>query len=508
MSKLLNGEIDQPRQDKLKQLADGLELSVKSFDELYQEIQRLISTQQSPSPSSIPLESLGIDALVQGGRPSSESHKNSEDSLANLSYKLIQAFREKDIIQLETIFKSIELDKTDCQEYQQITFLYLFLRHELGDIYSSLKQLKDLSKDLVLASRSYFWLGRCWESSRDFNKAIKAFKKSIEYFQRDEEKVQALGGISRCLLKLNNPKEAVHNLSSELNNLEESDEKYKLYEHLASIYQDLEEPKTRAIVLEKTVSGLRNDTELLSKLAFLHHEIGLHTLSLLHYQSLLELIPDEKYFINMIGIQYERLNLPISAARAYKKAADLGGSIAASNLFYLYLNAPIHLSVFPEEVEQLLENYKNQVDVEPNVLSALSDICRFKDKEKEDELKHLKDARRIQDFLLLFVDEYFIKKPSCTNALDGLWYSEEKDRSLILKISSDESQIKAVFIIDFDTRDFFIGQEANQAAIINFPNEDVGYAYLSLGAQHLHIMRLDGCQPILFMFVRNKISHD
>ena len=65
MSKLLNGEIDQPRQEKLTRLARGLELSVKSFDELYQEIQRLISTQLLPSPSSIPPVSSGIDQVVQ-----------------------------------------------------------------------------------------------------------------------------------------------------------------------------------------------------------------------------------------------------------------------------------------------------------------------------------------------------------------------------------------------------------------------------------------------------------
>lgn len=67
MSKLLNGEIGQPRQEKLNQLAKGLELLEKSFsfDELYEEIQRLISTQRSPSPSSIPLESSKIDQVVQ-----------------------------------------------------------------------------------------------------------------------------------------------------------------------------------------------------------------------------------------------------------------------------------------------------------------------------------------------------------------------------------------------------------------------------------------------------------
>ncbi|MEX0268025.1 helix-turn-helix domain-containing protein [Leptolyngbyaceae cyanobacterium UHCC 1019] len=67
ISKLLNGEIDQPRQEKLNQLAKGLKLPEKSFsfDELYEEIQRLISTQRSPSPSSIPLESSGIDQVVQ-----------------------------------------------------------------------------------------------------------------------------------------------------------------------------------------------------------------------------------------------------------------------------------------------------------------------------------------------------------------------------------------------------------------------------------------------------------
>jgi len=193
-----------------------LDENQREFEALWQ-LQKSGDRTQSPSATS---KSDSIDALVQEVRSRSGSHKNSEDPLVNINYRLIQAFCERDLIQLETIFKPIESCKTDCQEYQQIVFLYLFLRHELGDAYSSLEQLKDLSKNPELASRAYFWIGRCWESFRDFNKAIKAFKESSEYFQRDGEKVQTLGAISRCLLKLNNPKEAIHILSFELKNLE------------------------------------------------------------------------------------------------------------------------------------------------------------------------------------------------------------------------------------------------------------------------------------------------
>lgn len=367
---------------------------------------------------------------------------------------------------------------------------------------SAKQEMLKVEVDSASTFNDYFQQGSYYEGNKEFARALEAFEESTKYAQKNDEIIEAFGAISRCLLNLNNPKAAINILNSKLNLFKDHKEIYKLYKHLADIYKALQEKELRAIALEKAIGYAKDNIALSLEIAYLYHEIGLYNLSLIHYLSLLALLPNESELLNMLGIQYERLRLTIFASRFYMKAAKMGLPIAASNLFYLYINTPISLSTFPEEVEQILEQHIKDGSAEPNVLRAFSDISEFKEKEREDELKHIQDAQKIKDFLLLFANSHFDKESLDIKDFIGLWYPEEKGKNLILEISGNELQIKAFVSVELDTRAFFIGQVNNQAAIITFSDKDKGYAYLSSDKQCLYVMRLDGYKPIFITFIR------
>jgi|SRR5690348_3029081 len=136
-------------------------------------------------------------------------------------------------------------------------------------------------------------------------------------------------------------------------------------------------------------------------------------LFLYHFHLLKEHDPSRSDIMHNTALALGECNLPISSVHHYKHAIELGGTLAASNLGYKYIDAGI-----VDEATAMLKEVMKKEDVEPDVGRCLAAIAEREEKEANLFEKSIENAERQRAFLVALGKGLHQNE---LPALDGFW---------------------------------------------------------------------------------------
>lgn len=415
-----------------------------------------------------------------------------------LETKMFTAFFRRNIEEADTAFQKLLETISDPTSRIEKEAVYLSLRFEFAGDGAALGKLQELAKHEAVTSYAHKLLGLCYETANDFERAVEAFEISAQTSPTEWGRAFSLGKASWCLSKAGKGQEAFEKLMREIAGFTEPEAVAHLYESLAALYELSGDWDLRALALEKAIEIKPNDTALEFRAAYAYSENNLNALSLLHYKTLLRFDPKKRIAWNNLGVEFERLAMPIRSVSMYKKSFEQKETLAAANLAFRLINAG-----FLQAAREVLDEAKEQENLHPSVgraIAALSD----KDKEEqktEDEILRL--ATEQQGFMRLFAEAYFVKRPDLPH-FSGVWRSAD---GIEMTVTQTGNRIQALWVRG-DDKDKFTGQTCNRAAkittervvgghtlfasILGSGKESHGYVYLCSDGGTMFIMQMQG----------------
>ena len=376
------------------------------------------------------------EAIEQTPRP--EPHTSDE-----WIREMIIAYISRDTERGEEAFNKAQQAETNAVEKLRNEALYLWLRYDYGGDASALSRLKDMAKqeglDTSVKHNVYKYVGMCYKSANNFDKAIESFEIAAQTSQTEADRAGDIVEIAKCLHNMKQQPEALKRIMHEIGSVTHSDALSLLYQGLASLYALADNHEFRAIALEKALEIEPNNPDLRFYAAYSYGEKEYRSLSLYHYKTLLQFKPDYANALNNMGVQYRWLQMPISSVNYYKKAIELGETIAMGNLARNYLDAG-----FEEEASQTVDNARQRENPHPNVGRAMSAISEEKESELQRENKELSVAGEQQRYILDFADAYFNEKSDCPS-FSGSWRASD---GIKIEITQKEVELEGYWTSD------------------------------------------------------------
>lgn len=347
-----------------------------------------------------------------------EAKKNEEPkNLDEWRSEMIFASFRKNQNRADEAFKKIQELNHDLLSLKNDEILYLKLSHINGNTEAILK-IKSFLVDPEVVYEASKALGFCYSYSNDFENATKFYSQALESAGNEKEKSIIASEYSSSLYQNGKKENAIKILIDVLSVVEKDSNKLALYESLADIYEKENDHENRAFVLDKAVELKPNDTNLVFKAGYAYAESEYDELSLLHYKNAQDINPNDEMVQNNLGVQYDNLKMPIKSVFSYRRAEQLGNTLASANLAYRLMNAG-----FTEEAFVVLNSAAEKENIHPNVNSALSDLPKRIEKEDEIEREKIRLALNLRKFFLGFIEARFIKGDRL-KGVEGEWKSE------------------------------------------------------------------------------------
>ncbi len=410
--------------------------------------------------------------------------------------RMIDAFLEsKSIEQVEKIYLDLQSIESDSISKLNNELLFLHISYLCGDS-SAVEKIRKLSKNKEIYHLAHFRLALCYEEAGYFDKAAESYKISSEGRNNEIEKVRDLVSASICLFKDGQQEDSYLLIGREINNVTNNDSLVELYIGLSKLFDLANEYEFKAITLEKALEFRPNDTDILFQIGYAYSQSKfLHPLSLLHYKNLLNFDPNQNSALNNIGVEYEKLNMPIKAVNSYKDSYNHNNTLAAANLAFKYL----YLG-FSEEALKILDEAKSKKSPHENISKALSSFYDSEKAENKTEENTIISAREMQKFFISFSEGYFSVK-SESPMIEGVWISPE---GYEVAITKNNKQIEAIWVHE-NKKHKFDGFLSNRAVKIKnykmsygfikndelgFVEDGNGYIYLSKDMKKIFILNI------------------
>lgn len=419
------------------------------------------------------------------------------DEFTRLKIELFDALKAKDGQTVTRILARLDDQDIDRDEKTRITALTYSLQYRYGDP-AALSKLQALTQkheggSPYVLSHIYTYLGEAYSQAESYNYAMKAYEQAA-LLTPEPEKATLLVSVAHSIYHSGQKEEAVDRLITEITGTESPSAKSILLKGLAWIYEQEKDLALRAVALEKALQCDPSDFELHFNSAWSYGDLDVHTLPLVHYRTYLQFDEESPNALNNLGVEYDRLGLPIHAVSKYTAASERGNTLATANLAYQYIDAG-----FVQDAKHLINKAKQVEDVHPNIGRALSAISVGEEAEDDTEEGILKTAREQQRFVLSFADAYFTKI-STQAVFAGKWQLDDSDdEDEVVTITAEGSQL--VIGWSYGSREHQIRAKAsNRGAVItsyqiesSYSTEkgaDVGYMYLTPDGTKLLIMAM------------------
>ncbi len=421
--------------------------------------------------------------------------------------EMLIAFMNNDVGKGKEAYKKLQECESNIDNRLHNDAWYYYLLFGCGDT-SALKKLEDLAqKDGITPAAKHIatkHTGFCYEKAGELDKAEGAFRLAAEISSISEsDRAEDQVSLAKCLFKNDKKGEAFDLLMRAIAQTSDESALSELYEGLAYIYELAGELEMKAIALEKLITIQPNNTQLRFKAAYSYGQEDFNNLSLLHYKTMIGFKPEDPAALNNIAVAYGRLDMPIFAAKFYKKAIKQKKTLAAANLAYKYMNAG-----FAEEASELLREARKNDEIDPKVGEAISDIEKKRQNESKSEEKALTKAKEQQKFMLKFAEAYFVKI-SDSPEIGGAWKSTEGNEIEIKQVKDSIEGTWRKSNTDYK----FTGNIVNRGAKITtykeqyvwsskeleFVKEGKGYLYIAPEADKINIMMTVKEQEYSFM---------
>ena len=410
--------------------------------------------------------------------------------------EMLIAFMNNDVGKGKEAYKKLQECESNIDNRLHNEAWYYYLLFGCGDT-SALKKLEDLAqKDGIAPAVKHIatrYTGFCYAKAGELDKAEGAFKLAAEISSISEsDRAEDQVSLAKCLLKNDKKNEAFDLLMQEIAQTSDENALSELYEGLANIYEMAEDPEMKAIALEKLIEIQPNNTQLRFKAAYSYGQEDFDNLALLHYKTMISFKPEDPFALNNIAVAYSRLDMPIFAAKFYKKAIKQKETLAAANLAYKYMNAG-----FDEEAAEILAEARKSDKIDPKVGEAISDVEKKRQNESKSEEKAIKKAKEQQKFMLKFAEAYFVKI-SDSSEIAGAWKSTEGNEIEIKQVKESIEGTWRKSNTDYKFKGNIVNRGAKittykeqyvwSSKELEFVREGKGYIYIAPEADRINIM--------------------
>jgi tetratricopeptide (TPR) repeat protein len=166
---------------------------------------------------------------------------------------------------------------------------------------------------------------------------------------------------------------------------------------IGSLYKNATPPDLDSALraYEESLQNDPTDTKFRFDVAHLYGEAHAEELSFFHYNQILKTTPEDPAVLNNAGVAAERLQWVVNSMQLYRRAEELGNSLASANLGYRFLGAG-----FKPEALALLEQSRERhgSKVHRNVLMAIGRAAEIEQQEDDQIAAAEKRARKVAQF--------------------------------------------------------------------------------------------------------------
>lgn len=256
-----------------------------------------------------------------------------------------------------------------------------------------LSKLEEIAQRCAANGEVLRLLARGYQQYEDYEKAAKYFEVAAEKSENVSDTLSRHADAVLALIKAAKKKEAdviIENMKKLALEVEDGEALIiSLFRNIAGIETDMD----LFFGLTERLLQLRpDDTDARFKLAYNYSQANQNAASLFHY---LKIPYHERSAItwNNLGVGFDHFDLVLKSVEAYRKAEELGETLAMSNLAYKLIKAG-----FLPEAEELCNKAIKIEDFHKNVSHAVAKIKDLPDEEKKKETEITEKAVPLSEF--------------------------------------------------------------------------------------------------------------
>ncbi len=279
-------------------------------------------------------------------------------------------------------------------------------------------QIEKFLEDNDVAYEAHLALGLWFSWSGNFGRSSNFYMLALQRARTEEEKTVAVTGYSYALYRDDNKTQSLEVLMNALSNTTDEYSTVKIYSEIAEYYERENDFENRAIALEKVVDSQPNDTVRLFHIAYAYAQRSYNDIALVHYKNARLINPDDSGVQNNLGVQYDRLGMPIKSISHFREAERLGHTLACANIAKSFISVG-----FVKEAKELLDFASNKEKPDPSVHLTLADISKKSEAEDELEKNQEKSGQELRKYFSKYASAKFHTDVALKDA-SGSWKTE------------------------------------------------------------------------------------
>jgi tetratricopeptide (TPR) repeat protein len=382
--------------------------------------------------------------------------------------KMHRAFVDRNTKDAEEYFRRMQESETDTTKKLSNECYYEFMRYRYLGNASALLRLEELTKISGVKEDALFWTAQCHEASCNYEKAIEIYRSLLALDLNDNERSKHIVSLSKCLTTVGRKDESLKELSGGFSRVSDSAAKARLYGGIADVHEVDGNGILKAIALQKVLqlSPERVNALFPAAYALSHEEIS--PLAAMNYDTLVRFDKKNSSALNNLGVEYDRLGLPIASVSYFKKASERKETLAMANLAFRYIGQG-----FEDEANDIIIQAKSEKNPHKNVGTAMASITESKEKE-EKEWESIKSIGVKQQQFLWEYAEAIFEPGKLRVSFDGQWIAPN---GKVFLLSQKDQTLQGIWESENDGEKFD-GNVQNRAAQIKFSKKGAGLGLL------------------------------
>lgn len=320
--------------------------------------------------------------------------------------------------------KMLEVIDSEADEGRKVSMKAFRLgRLYCGGQTNRMEELQALRQEYSESPYPLINLGDCYDLPASHEKAAELYGEGLELPKLSaDQRLMLLARQAGALRKAKLFEEAEACLTKGLQRADTDTEKAEVEKLLAELYKDWRKKDEMLVHFEKAVELSPGDVDARFELAYGYSEAG-YKLGAFHHYEILRGQRDGPSERNNLGVILQGLDMPISAAKCYHRAAEQKETLAAANLARMMADGGM-----VEQAKAVLAEARKEEKVDEAVDRVSAGITRWEENEKE-RLEKIKEAAKTERSLLLrrFELEREDLNPVGVEDIEGTWQTSVGD---------------------------------------------------------------------------------
>lgn len=320
--------------------------------------------------------------------------------------KLLQAIFLRDFQRAEEVYQALIESVQSPEEKTRHRANYLRYLFVGGQRPEAIQELEDLLAERP--QQAYFILvqeAHCHFAINELEKAEATYRRALEAAISQIEKARAILQVTKCMSNLGRFEDGIDLVTQQIGAFSQDEAISTLFEAIGLLEKGKGNSEMYGIALEKSIELRPGVTGQIFSAAYALSEGKslFSPLSLLNYETLIHVEPDNSTALNNLGVTLKQFELPIGAIHYYSLACSAGNSLAMANIANQYLH-----NGFVEDAERILEKARRGENPHPNVgrVSARLEDERSKQEEKLASIRQVAIRQRL--FLRDYANAYYL----------------------------------------------------------------------------------------------------